>query len=110
MEYKERINIIARKPSTTPIPYKLDTFYGIPKPLSNETRPLSDYAGIPIDIIEIHPQWLNDAQWEGVRSQGFEVVFWMFSATVETFAAIEQYEPESVGTSEAQLMVRWLEN
>jgi len=101
--------VIARKPATTPIPYKLDTFYGIPKPLSGETVPLDHFAGIPIDIVEVHPQWIHDAQWEGLRSLGVEVVFWTFSATVETFAAIEQYEPEMVGTSEAGLLVRWLE-
>ena len=101
--------VIARTPASTPIPFLLDTFYGIPKPLDSATRPLSDYAGIPIDIVEVHPQWIHDAQWEGLRSQGVEIAFWMFSATVETFAAIEQYEPEWVGTSEAQLLVRWLE-
>lgn len=104
--------VIAQAPprGTEPIPYKLDTFYGIPKPLSAETRPLDEFEGIPIDIVEIHPQWIHDAQYEGLRSLGVEIVFWTFSATVETFAAIEQYEPEAVGTSEAQLMVRWLEN
>lgn len=101
--------VIARTPAATPIPFLLDTFYGIPKPLDSETRPLSDFAGIPLDMVEIHPQWIHDAQWEGLRSQGVQVVFWMFSATVETFAAIEQYEPEMVVTSEAQLLVRWLE-
>ena len=65
--------------------------------------------GIPIDIVEIHPQWIQDAQWEGLRSQGVQIVFCTFSATVETFPAIEQYEPDIVGTSEARLMVRWLE-
>jgi hypothetical protein len=71
---------------------------------------LNEFAGIPIDIVEIHPQWIHDAQYEGLRSLGVEIVFWTFSATVETFAAIEQYEPEAVGTSEAQLLVRWLDD
>jgi len=102
-------DVIARAPATLPIPYKLDTFFGIPKPLNGQTMPLDNFHGIPLDIIEIHPQWIHDAQWEGIRSLGVEVAFWTFSATVETFAAIEQYEPDWVGTSEAQLMVRWLE-
>ncbi len=102
--------VIARTPPTTPIPYKLDTFFGIPKPLNSETSPLDKFAGIPLDIVEIHPQWIHDAQYEGLRSLGVEIVFWTFSASVETFAAIEQYEPVAVGTSEAQLLVRWLEN
>ena len=93
----------------TPDSYKLDAFYGIPKPLDSETRPLRDYAGLPIDVIEMHPHWIHDAQHEGILSQGLELGFWMFSATVETFAAIEQYEPTMVITSEAKLMRRWLE-
>jgi hypothetical protein len=109
-EPKLLAEVLALTPQSTPIDYKLDAFYGIPKPLDSETRPLSDYAGLPITIIEIHPQWLHDAQYEGVLSlPGVEIVFWMFSATTETFAAIEQYEPEAVVTSEAQLMRRWLE-
>lgn len=100
--------VVARAPALLPLPYKLDAFYGIPRPLDSETRPLSDYAGLPIEIVEMHPQWIHDAQFEGVRSQGLEVMFWMFSATVETFAAIEQYEPEMVVTSEARLLRRWL--
>ena len=101
--------VIATAPASTPIPYKFDAIYGIPKPLDSETRPLSDYSGLPISIIEIHPQWIHDAQYEGVLSSNVELLFWMFSATTETFAAIEQYEPEMVVTSEARLMRRWLE-
>jgi hypothetical protein len=33
----------------------------------------------------------------------------MFSTTVEHLAAIEQYEPKIVNTSEARLMRRWLD-
>ena len=90
------------------LPYRFDAFYGIPKPLDSETRPLSDYAGLPIEIVEMHPQWIHDAQHEGVLSLDVDIVFWMFSATTETFAAIEQYEPAMVITSEANLMRRWL--
>jgi hypothetical protein len=100
--------LVATAPMTAPIPYKLDALYGIPKPLDSETRPLSDYAGLPITIIEMHPQWIHDAQFEGVLSSNVELLFWMFSATTETFAAIEQYEPEMVVTSEARLVRRWL--
>ncbi len=103
-------DVLARKPASTPIPFLLDTFYGIPAPLSSETQPLDDFAGIPLDIVEIHPHWIHDAQIEGLHSLGVEIVFWTFSATTETFNAIDQYEPDAVGTSEAQLMVRWLEN
>ncbi len=109
-EPKLLAEVLALTPTSTPIDFKFDAFYGIPKPLDSETRPLSDYSGLPISIIEIHPQWLHDAQYEGVLAlHDVELLFWMFSATTETFAAIEQYEPEMVVTSEAQLMRRWLE-
>ncbi|MGE3543582.1 MAG: hypothetical protein AB7L28_06610 [Kofleriaceae bacterium] len=102
--------MVARAPGSTPTPYRYSAFYGIPRPLDPQTRhPISDYTGIPISLIEAHPQWLNDAQYEGLLSQRVEIMFWMFSATVETFQAIEQYEPDWVGTSEASLMRRWLE-
>jgi hypothetical protein len=100
--------VVAAAPAAPPIPYKLGAIYGIPKPLDSETRPLSDYAGIPISIVEMHPQWIHDAQHEGVLSSGVELQLWMFSATTETFAAIEQYEPQMVVTSEARLVRRWL--
>jgi hypothetical protein len=108
-EPKLLAEVIATTPASTPINYKFDAFYGIPKPLDSETRPLSDYTGLPITIVEMHPQWIHDAQYEGLISLDVEVLFWMFSATVETFQAIEQYEPEMVVTSEARLMRRWLD-
>ena len=108
-EPKLLADVIAQAPLLTLIPYKFDAIYGIPKPLDSETRPLGDYAGLPITIVEIHPQWIHDAQYEGIVSSNVELLFWMFSATTETFAAIEQYEPEMVVTSEASLMRRWLD-
>jgi hypothetical protein len=101
--------VLARAPSTTPLPYRFDAYYGIPRPLDSETRSLGDYAGLPISIVELHPQWIHDAQHEGLLSLGVDIGFWMFSATVETFAAIEQYEPALIVTSEATLMRRWLD-
>jgi hypothetical protein len=101
--------VVNAEPSPLPMPYKLDAFYGIPRPLDSETRPLDEYKGLPIGIVEMHAQWIHDAQAEGILSQDVELMFWMFSATVETFAAIEQYEPKLVGTSEARLLRRWLE-
>ena len=104
--------VINQTPASTPIVYKFDAFYGIPHPLDSETRPLSDYHDLPISIVELHNQWLYDSQWEGLLSYDgkIETLFWMFSATEETFQAIEQYEPDMVDTSEARLMRRWLEH
>ncbi len=102
--------MIAAAPGTTPTPYSFGAFYGIPKPLDNQTRPLSEFSGIPLRYIEMHAQWIHDAQWDGVLSANAEAVFWMFSMTTETFAAIEQYKPAMVSTSEATLLRRWLED
>jgi hypothetical protein len=89
---------------------RYESYYGVPKPLDPETRPLSDYAGIPITLVEMHSQWITDDEWEALLTQNIEVAFFMFDATVEHLAAIEQYEPTMVNTSEAILMRRWLEN
>ncbi len=101
--------IIATAPASTPTPYRFGAIFGIPAPLDAQTQPLGAYAGVPIDFVELHAQWVHDAQVEGVRSTGAEIILWMFSATVETFDAIELLEPAMVGTSEARLMRRWLE-
>jgi hypothetical protein len=88
---------------------RYESYYGVPRPLDPETRPLSDYAGIPITLVEMHSQWITDNAYEALISQNIEVAFFMFSATEEHFAAIEQYEPTMINTSEAILMRRWLE-
>ena len=101
--------VIAQTPASVPFPPHYEAFYGVPRPLDSETRPLSDYAGIPISFVELHSQWINDAQYEGLLSSGIDFGFYMFSTTVEHLAAIEQYEPKIVNTSEATLMRRWLD-
>ena len=100
--------MIAQRPASVPFEPRYEAFYGIPRPLDSETRPLSDYAGLPISLVEFHAQWIHDAQYEGVISAGIDVGVFMFSATVETFAVIEQYQPTFVNTSEARLLRRWL--
>lgn len=102
--------MIAARPASVPFEPRYEAFYGVPHPLDNATVPLDQYRGIPISLVEMHPQWIVDSQYEGLISSGIEVGFFMFSATVETFAAIEQYEPTIVNTSEATLMRRWLEH
>jgi len=102
-------SVIAQTPSVTPIPVRLGAIQGVPAPLDNQTRPLDEYAGIPLDLVEFHAQWILDAQYEGVVSAGLDLAVFMFSATAETFAVIEQYEPSMIVTSEARLIRRWLE-
>jgi hypothetical protein len=62
-----------------------------------------------VDDVVFHSCWMTDGAYQAFRSMGLDLTLWMFSATVETFAAIERYEVESVLTSEAELMRRWLE-
>lgn len=102
--------VVAQAPLAPPIPYRLGAIQGVPAPLDDQTRPLDDYRGLPIDIVEFHAHWILDAQYEAAISLGAEISMFMFSATVETFAAIEQYEPAHVVTSEARLLRRWLED
>jgi hypothetical protein len=101
--------VIVQRPSETPVPVRLGAIQGIPAPLDNQTRSLDEYAGIPLDVVEFHAQWILDGQYEAVRSLGVDLGVFMFSATSETFAVIEQYEPRFIVTSEARLIRRWLE-
>jgi hypothetical protein len=101
--------VIATRPEVTPVPVRLGALQGVPAPLDNQTRPLDAYTGIPLDLVEFHAQWILDGQYEAVRSLGLELAVFMFSATVETFAVIERYEPAMIVTSEARLIRRWLD-
>lgn len=101
--------LIATAPAVRPIPYEFGAIFGVPAPLDPQTHPLGDYTGVPLSSVEIHDQWIHDAQWEALISMNVDIVFWMFSATSETFEAIEQYEPDKIVTSEARLMRRWLD-
>jgi hypothetical protein len=96
-------------PATTRSPHRYGTYEGIPPPLDPDTRPLGDYAGLPIEVVEFHTEWILDAQYEAVRSAHEDVAFFMFSLTDESFYTIEQYEPVYVTTSEARLFRRWLQ-
>jgi hypothetical protein len=87
---------------------RLGATIGIPTPLDSQTRPLDEFSDI--DLVEVHPHWMTDGQYEGYASAGYDLAFWMFSATVETFDAIDRYEPSMVVTSEARLLRRWLED
>jgi hypothetical protein len=101
--------MIAQTPADTPVPLRYAAIQGIPAPLDNQTHELEAYAGVPLDIVELHAQWILDAQYEAVRSLGLDIAVFMFSATGETFAVIEQVRPELVVTNEALLLRRWLD-
>ena len=66
---------------------------------------LSDFPDV--DDVVFHAGWITDGAYQGFRSLEVDLTMWMFSATVETFAAIEKFEPDAVLTSEAELMRRW---
>jgi hypothetical protein len=101
--------VVAAAPAEVPVPYRLQAFLSYPRPFDLETRPISAYAGLPIEVISLPPQWIHDAQYEGIASSGFDILMGMNSATVETFAALQQYRPTYINTSEARLLRRWLE-
>lgn len=88
--------------------YRFGVVQGIPAPLDDQTRPLGDYAGLPIGLVELHAQWVRDTQFEAIRGMDADLALFMFSATVETLAAVEQYEPTLIVTNEAQFFRRWL--
>jgi hypothetical protein len=93
-----------------PTPFRYGAIQGVPTPLDDQTRPLGDYGSLPISIVEFHNQWILDAQYEQIldRDPPVDVALFMFSATVETYAAIEQYEPSYIVTNEARTFRRWL--
>jgi hypothetical protein len=62
-----------------------------------------------VDDVVFHAGWINDAHYQAFRSLDLDLTLWMFSATVETFDAVERFEPSAVLTSEAPLFRRWLE-
>ena len=101
--------VIDATPAALPIPVEYSAIQGVPAPLDNQTRELGDYAGLPLAYVEFHDQWILDAQYEAMRSLGAEIAMFMFSATAETFAVIEQYRPRLIYTSEATLLRRWLD-
>jgi hypothetical protein len=101
--------LIDTTPPSTPVPYAFAAVQGIPAPLDSQTHPLSDYRDIPLGVVDFHAHWLLDSQYEAVRALDADLALWMFSATSETFDAIEQFEPKFIVTSEARLMRRWLE-
>lgn len=101
--------VLDATPGALPIPVEYSAIQGVPAPLDNQTRELGDYRGLPLSYVEFHDQWILDSQYEAVRSLGAEIAMFMFSATAETFAVIEQYRPKLVYTSEATLMRRWLD-
>jgi hypothetical protein len=101
--------LIETAPTTAPVPYVYGAIQSLPPPLDPDTRRLEDYTGAPLEFVEFHDQWIYDDQYEAVRTMGTKIHMFMFSATTETFAANSRYSPESVTTSEARLMRRWIE-
>lgn len=101
--------VLANAPASTPTPFILGAIQGVPSPFDDQSRPLSDYTGLPITDVQFHPLWMLDAQHEAALTSGAEVSFFWFSTTSEIFAAIQRYQPFAVDTSEARLMRRWLE-
>ncbi len=101
--------VIAQTPAVLPLEVQYSAIQGVPSPLNDQTRPLSDYHRIPLTYVELDAHWILDAQYEAIRSLGADLTMFTLSATSETFAMIEQYKPALIFTSEARLMRRWLD-
>jgi hypothetical protein len=110
--------VIDNRPALTPTPFRIGIVQGVPAPLNDQTSPLDECRGLSLGVFEFHAQWLLDAQYEAFVSYRnarataaapIDLALFMFSATAETFAAIEQYRPDIIVTSEARLFRRWLE-
>jgi hypothetical protein len=110
--------VLAERPALTPTPYRIGIIQGLPPPLNDETQPLDDCRGLPLGMIEFHAQWLFDAQYQAFASYRHakataaapvDLALFMFSATAETFATIEEYRPDIIVTNEPRLFRRWLE-
>lgn len=62
-----------------------------------------------VNDVVFHAGWITDGHYQAFRSLDLDLTLWMFSATSETFSAIERFQPEAVLTSEAPLVRRWIE-
>lgn len=104
------LRAVLARPRWAEIPRRrLSADFGAPRPFTPDTPRLSDLAGVPLDLVEFHPGWSNEAQVEAFRSLGVDFVLWMFSATPEILAAIRSNDPAYVNTGEAEFFRRWLE-
>ena len=96
--------------NTLRVERRLGATIGIPAPLDSQTHSLDEFPpALDIDLVEVHPDWLTEGQYEAYVHADYDLAFWMFSATAEIFDSIERYEPSTVVTNEARLMRRWLE-
>lgn len=93
-------------PASADLRVRLSADFGAPAPFGSDSRPLGEFSDV--DIVEFHPRWTTDATYQAYLSLGVDLNLWMFSATTETFAAIERFEPDYVNTGEALLLRRWL--
>jgi hypothetical protein len=64
--------------------------------------------GFHADAISLDPGGFRDGYFTEVHDAGITIIMNMYDATIETFQAIEELEPEIVDTNEAPLMRRWL--
>lgn len=62
-----------------------------------------------IDILSFHASRIPDGQQGSYLALEVSVMLWMLDSTLETFYAMEAYQPDYVTTNEAVLMRRWME-
>lgn len=99
----------ARRPvDDAAVSTRLSIDYGIPRPLRDDNYLLSD-VDVPIDVAEIHGDWITDPALRALRSKGVDFTVWSFDLTNDTLGQIEQIRPESALTGQALTLRNWLE-
>jgi hypothetical protein len=78
-------------------------------PYASVVPELADYR-VPLDAVEVHPDFLTDPHRETYRSLDIDLVQWSLVTTTEALDAIERWEPRFVLTNEAVLLRDWIAN
>lgn len=91
-------------------PLRLAALQGIPRPLDSQTVPLDEFpADIGIDMVSVHPHWVDEKDRLAYRARGWEMGYWMFDLVPQTLDAIRRHRPAYITTNEALSLVTWLE-
>jgi hypothetical protein len=95
--------------STGQVELRLGGDIGIPRPLSGETWPLSDFGtSLGLEVMAYSADFMTQGQYQAMRALDLELAQWMNTTTIEALDGIERYRPEYVLSSEVPLVRSWL--
>jgi hypothetical protein len=98
-----------RRPPDEPLIWsKLSIDYGIPRPLRADNYLLEE-VDVPIDIAEIHGDWITDPALRALRSEGVGFTVWSFDLTRDTLDQIDRIHPTYALTGQALTLRTWLD-